>query len=95
MSFVIVYGPTQNVGQWLDAVKPDSSEILLQADGKARLRATFSDDAQTANSVAAAIVTGIKVEQVEQSGRGSSWLILAAAVPAAWFAWKWWRKKKR
>lgn len=94
MSFVIVYGPTQDVGRWLDAVKPDSSEILLQADGKSRIRATFSDDAQTANSVAAAIVTAIKVEQVEQSG-GGGWLILAAAVPAAWFAWKWWRKKKR
>lgn len=93
MSFVIVYGPTQEVGRWLDAVKPDTSEILLQADGKSRLRATFSDDAQTANSVAAAIVTGIKVEQVEQSGRGS-WLILATAVPAAWLAWKWRRRRK-
>jgi pyruvate/2-oxoacid:ferredoxin oxidoreductase alpha subunit len=95
MTTLIVSGPVSNVVQWLDAVKPAESEILFKDQMRAQMRAVFSDDAQAANAVAGAIVSGVKVEKMTQSGSGAGLLLAVAAIPAGWLAWKWFTRRKR
>lgn len=94
MITLTTFGETPRVSQWLDAVRPNSTEILFSDRTQTRVQTTYSDDTHAASAVAAAVVAGVTVEKQE---RAASWLLPAAVVglPAAWLAWKWWKSSSR
>ena len=72
MITLTTFGETPRVSQWLDAVRPNSTEILFSDRTQTRVQTTYSDDTHAASAVAAAVVAGVTVEKQERRMNGQA-----------------------
>jgi len=82
---LIARGPREKVSQWLEAVRPNSVDIVFSDSVTSSVRAFYTDEAHLASAVASAVVLGVAVEK-ESSGFGF-WFWLGVPV-LLWAVWK-------